>query len=524
MRNNTVRRIILSFLVLLGLIQLSSIPGLSTGTDAASQENAYELPAAVKVELDRIAKTYAVLDLVAEKVWPGWTNYREFPFMMSFENGLRVMVGHPRPPKGFTLLPGVQTAGKTVHVDTRRLEPLELRQPLSCGGGISRLGTGAPLQTVSMSYRQIPPEKEAESAELLEENRILIYIHELFHCFQDKHVLRSYPNFRLNPDTNYAVYSEIEGKALENAYKAADTEAVQKFLQDFLIARKLKRKDISEFLSLCEATDEVMEGTAVYSEVRTLEILSKLQASGKTSLEFKGIDSLRARYQDQLRETRENTYSYLKCYQYGCFQALLLQRLFPEWQAPFSQKASFLDQEIGKYIPVEKGAEKTITSRFQEIYDFDEVYARHHKAISERDSAYKELTSRKGRAYIVSFKPIRQFLSTLPYKEDQPYKIGLMNIFPQGVGNLKVNDIEIICQDLPTELSQLYHLKIVDTDWETREESYNLTYTKKEGEDIFYNAVLKTPVFTLKAPKIRLKEKGQRVKVWILARVKQQQE
>jgi len=43
---------------------------------------------------------------------------------------------------------------------------------------------------------------------------------------------------------------------------------------------------------------------------------------------------------------------------------------------------------------------------------------------------------------------------------------------------------------------------------------------KKEGEEVFVNAVLTTPLFTLKAPNIRIRDGERRVKIWILARVK----
>ena len=60
-----------------------------------------------------------------------------------------------------------------------------------------------------------------------------------------------------------------------------------------------------------------------------------------------------------------------------------------------------------KHISGEKYVEEKITSRFNAIYDFDEVYTRHHQAVSKRDTAYQELYSRRGKSYLVSFKPIR---------------------------------------------------------------------------------------------------------------------
>jgi hypothetical protein len=47
-----------------------------------------------------------------------------------------------------------------------------------------------------------------------------------------------------------------------------------------------------------------------------------------------------------------------------------------------------------------------------------------------------------------------------------------------------------------------------------------LTCSRKEGEDVYYDAEFKTKGFTLKAPKIRVKDTPSCVKVTVLAKVK----
>ncbi|MDD4644742.1 MAG: hypothetical protein PHY99_01990 [Bacteroidales bacterium] len=51
------------------------------------------------------------------------------------------------------------------------------------------------------------------------ENHILIFIHELMHCYQEKIMPESYGNLDLNPGLNFALYSEIEGLSLAKAYQ-----------------------------------------------------------------------------------------------------------------------------------------------------------------------------------------------------------------------------------------------------------------------------------------------------------------
>src|SRR4030042_3389452 len=103
-----------------------TLPLLLALSLAAAQDKAPEIPDAVKIELLRIEETYSVLDQAAARVWPGWADYKDYPFLLNFENGLRVLVGHPSPPEGFVPVPALKAAGKAVHADVRKVEPLKL--------------------------------------------------------------------------------------------------------------------------------------------------------------------------------------------------------------------------------------------------------------------------------------------------------------------------------------------------------------------------------------------------------------
>jgi hypothetical protein len=60
----------------------------------------------------------------------------------------------------------------------------------------------------------------------------------------------------------------------------------------------------------------------------------------------------------------------------------------------------------------------------------------------------------------------------------------------------------------------------VDPAGDPKVKGYTLTYGRKEGEDVYNDAEFKTKGFTLKAPKIRVKDTPSRVKVTVLAKVK----
>ena len=497
------------------------------GPPPGAGEKPPELPEAVRIELLRLEETYHVLDHTADKVWPGWTNYRDFPFRFSFENGLRVLVGHPDPPEGYVLAPDIKVDGKPVHIDARRVEPLRLEQPLHAGGGISSLGRfdGKPVTLIDISLGRSGPREGDGGRRFQAETTILTYIHELFHCFQEVQLRVPYPNFRYNPDTQFAAYSEVEGAALEKAYGAGDPEEAKRYLMDFLLARKLKRRGMPDFDARCESSDEVREGTAVYAEVRSLEALGAgfmrrlTSASDPHYRGFADTGGLLRVYWLRLDKRKALTYSYLKGYEYGCYQALLLERLFPGWQKPFSEKASLLDEELGARVGPGAEDERQAPRRFERVYGLSRVRERHAKAVRERDAAYQAISSRQGRSYIVSFKPILQFASTLVDPRKKKFEVGLMGIFPGGVGTVRADDIEIRFTKVPTEINQLYYFKVVDTGWKTKKTAYTIRYEAKEGEDIYTGVTLTTPLFELKAPRIRLTEEPSRVKIRLLSRV-----
>ena len=76
--------------------------------------------------------------------------------------------------------------------------------------------------------------------------------------------------------------------------------------------------------------------------------------------------------------------------------------------------------------------------------------------------------------------------------------------------------LAVLCEGTgePVCMEQLYHLRYVDTG----DRGYTVESSKNEG-DIHYDAVITTPGFVLKAPKVRVKERGDRVKFVVLEKV-----
>ncbi|MBG0858457.1 MAG: hypothetical protein IQL11_03070, partial [Bacteroidales bacterium] len=70
-----------------------------------------------------------------------------------------------------------------------------------------------------------------------------------------------------------------------------------------------------------------------------------------------------------------------------------------------------------------------------------------------------------------------------------------------------------------TEINQLYYVKVIDTESGKNKKAYKMEYESEDDDGYFYNATITTPLFTLKAPKISIRESSNRVKFIVHSRV-----
>ncbi|MEI6456488.1 MAG: hypothetical protein WCO93_09385 [bacterium] len=501
-------------------------------TSTSAQLSSYQLPDAVKKELKRIEETYRILEQFSEQVWPGWKDYRDFPFKIEFDNGLVVLTGHPKPPEGFERIDNYKVAGRDVYADRRNLSSLPLNYPFTGGGGLIPYGydtTGKMINIVNLRLNSFPADSIVKRSDAITEKQILIYIHELFHGFQKSIMEYRAGNLQYNPDVNYAIYSCIEGRALANAYREKDDAKAVGFLKDFVEARKLKvSKSMTDLESRQESDDDLMEGTANYSEIRILELLSKGYSPGILSEEDPACNGfretsglLKSLFTDQLDQNAIwMSEAKFKCYSYGCAQALMLQRLFNGWQDSVTLKKKYLSETIRGFLPMTKEECETSEARFRTLYGIDTIAERAKREIGERDQAVLSIVNRKGQSYILNFKPIHYYVTSV--KNENKFRLGLTEAYPEGFGKLTISDIEVTGLDtIPVEKNQLFYLKIVDTSPPKGEKPYSIRCDKMEGDSVYFNAVITSPLFTIKAPKVAIKESKGRVKFTFLSRVKE---
>jgi hypothetical protein len=357
------------------------------------------------------------------------------------------------------------------------------------------------------------------------ENQILINIHELFHLHQNARTTMRYGNLRLNTDLDFAVYGEVEGLALEKAFLEPDEAKARDLLLDFLAARALKRKGMTEEERNQESENEVWEGTCVYAEAMALRLMpAEGYAPGLSAADdpfyfgFADATVFLEERTEALRQARTQTMdSGGRLYRVGCFEALLLSRLAPGWQKDFLEEGRFLDKTMAAKLGVPAEATEARTKELAARYPLEEITRRHQPVIAGRDAALKAVREMKGRVYVINAKPVQEYI--IPKGRGETYKVGLINIYPRGIEKIAVRDVLFTGAETLTVADQLFYLKWVDPAGDPKVKGYTLTSSRREGDD-YYDAEFKSAGFTLKAPKIRVKDTPSRVKVTVLEKVK----
>ena len=482
------------------------------------------LPPVVLTELKALEETYGLLDAVAGKVWPGWIAYRDMPFLFTFENDLQVLVGHPNPPKGFEWVEDVRVGDRRVAVGRTQETAVPLKGPLAAGGGLMSF---AGVDIVEIHLRTPRPtdlDVISPDQPRTTEHKILVYLHELFHRFQRGWLHTRSGNLRYNPDAGYATWSNIEGLALIKAYGETDAARARDRMKDFLVARALKRRSMTDEQANEESATDLSEGTANYAMVRALEVIKadgyrpKLTPADDPDYHgFANVDALMQEYRIRLEQTAgKHEDPWTKCYDYGCFESLMCQRIIPGWQQAL-EKGQSLEEVLSDNLPLAAAERAQIQQRLAADYPLAAIRANAMAFVLARDAAWVQIKSRKGRTYVLDLKPTGKYLDGLADPKGA-VRLGLMTLFGTGYPGFTLDEIEMSRVGVPSTSDQLYYVRAVDTKWRSRKQACSVSSTK-QADGTYVNAIVTTPLFTVKAPRIRIKETATRVKIQVLARV-----
>lgn len=507
----------------------------------------------LEIELKRLEETYNLLDRYGEKIWPGWSNQMDIEYQVQFPN-LVFLIVNPRAeiPQGYVLQEGREIRGKKIYLNRTQQLPIDIQPPLQGGGG-GGLTITIHLQDRGKGTFKVPvtPE-EMESAS--SESQILLVIHEYFHGFQSKFRVDKNKSVKKStrpkmteeelakwlkqryrvrppqfmPSLDYAVYKEIAGRALLNAYNEKNKKKAKEFLKDYYVARTLQLASMAGEYSRSEAITQKHEGTAVYAELRMAMMAQGKKytpAIGKADdpyfYGYKFIDMyLKQKMESSITHCFDETLDTLgHSYTYGMYECFLLDRFVKKWKKGLFENERTMDDIIGDYLKLGDKEKKAIAERFRTRYDYDKMTAKHGAVIKERDDAIALVENRKGRTYVVDFQATKEFYFQTEARNKRLVRLGVREIYPNGIEKLTLGDVLFTGRDIPMERHWLYTFQYVDTDPKEGEKGYELTFERKDG-DVYKNAVVTTKGFTLKAPEIKIgEEENNTVRFEVLSKV-----
>jgi|GEM_PF-531207 len=515
-----------------------------------------EIDPCVKIELERIERLYGLLDRFAGQVWPGWDNYMDIEFQAIFPNRVQMIVN----PRGmisedYKVVEGTTVRGKQIFLNRKNEIPLSMKPPLGRGGN-ARFGRVI-INLEVMDKAPAPGAFHRDNAVALRDFQsdvqLLTYVHEMFHEYQSKAwpvraaqmktfektwekqaQLKSVPaKPRLKPKSemplifyvplHYAVYKEIEGRALLSAYGEQDDRGAVEYLKDAFVAGEMRRKGMEETDVAREMRLAAGEGTAQYAQVKMARLIRDAgyrppHESGADPyfFNFRFMDEV-VRYEtgpvieDWMRKTQDSRgFQYL----FGMLQGFLLDRFAPDWKNGFFENNRTFDDLIAGFLRLDESEKEKIAARLKTKYPYEEISARHAQTITARDDALSLIESRKGKTFIVDWTATNVLFPEIVPRGTW-WQVDHRNIYPHGVEKIAFGEVELVGRDMPMEKTWIYYFEWVDTAAKERSKGYTLTSRSQEGS-IYKDAVLTTAGFVLKAPEIAINEKED--EVWIQIR------
>ena len=510
----------------------------------------------LEIELKRLEETYRLMDKYAQTIWPGWDNYMEIEFQVQYPNLVFLLIGpREKVPEGYELVPGRTFRGKKIYLNRKEELPIKIQPPLTGGGGgglsirIHLQESSITAEDVAKAIKKNLKEKDPGFQPMgSSENEIYLYVHEFFHGFQtramparsageeirrisreakEKSVKPDFSkvkkskrtevdmdrNFQVNPE--YSTYSNIEGLALLNAYKEKDKKKALEYFKDYSVAREIKHsRHMTPGAAAGETNTTVSEGTASYSDAKMAMLVRDKKYKPQMSPKD---DPFFFNYQYAGGYVHEKTIASIegimgetldtlgKCYTYGLYQCLLLDRFFPGWKKGFFESEKNLDEVTAEKLRLSEAEKKAIEERLKAKYEYDKLYAKHAAKIKDRDEIKQIVTSRKGLTYIVDYQKTKEFLLPAGRQGGRDVRIGVAGYFVNGIEEYTMGDIVMTTWNTPIHKPFLFTLEWTDTEAKPDVKGYTFYYEKQEG-DVYKNIVFTTPGFTLKAPEVQIKE------------------
>lgn len=304
-------------------------------------------------ELATADEAWHLLSSQGNQVWPGW-GASHIPLLIR-DGQYDLLIGHPAPPQGFSLLPDVALADQPVYRYTGHLVPV----PAATAWDVAGVWSVA-VPTREEFQRAIDAQLGTGVVNLDAANYVRAIVHEAFHAFTMTVIKGQVPDFsahfdeaemiqQLTAQPDLDKHHAAEGQALVKALGATDDQVAREAAAQFLRLRRARRAD-DQNIAAFEQTTEWLEGLARYADVSLMQRAGQAMYTPlDNAIKYPAANEIWQQFLDQLANPAASPDGFRgRYYLLGAGQAFLLDRLMPDWKTHVFEEKLSLEQLLAE--------------------------------------------------------------------------------------------------------------------------------------------------------------------------------
>lgn len=298
----------------------------------------------------RLIEVRHLLIASSSSVWPGWDTV---PPLLIHAGDHDYLIGHPQPPANFMRLPAVLIDGQAVYRASGRLVPVPAATAWPVGDTWS-----VAVPTLTEFQQAIDAQLGPGVVTLDDASYIRTLAHEAFHAYQMTQIggPDKMPTFgatldaaeafqKLSEQPQLDQQQQAEGQALLAALHAPTDSEARQAAARFWQLRQQRRTALPDITGT-ERMLEWTEGLARYGELRLMQCAG---AIANSPIGYPPPDRVLQDFAAQLADPASITTGLRDRYAvFGAAQALLLDRLQPDWKTRILTGSLALDEVLSQ--------------------------------------------------------------------------------------------------------------------------------------------------------------------------------
>ena len=373
-----------------------------SGAFSAAQAEDVTLHPDLATAIRLVDEAIHVLDTVAAEVWPEWKSYRDEIYFTAVPKVQDIMINPPALP-GPDYMP-LENTSHGMPVYLRDPSPIE-----KIWGGAYRFRLGGKRYKAARFYPpaadaterwienfqdKMPDKRLWEPAARIFgslEYRVAIIIHEAFHRFQEttnrmKIVNQTHPS-PFDGSADQAALARLEGLILSRAVKSENGDQIAGLARQFLAVRQERRRGLTPEDIAWEMRNEFAEGSAMYVETLTFELLDRMDYSPR-DLEkdedgFYGFSIAEDMVNQNIswiehspKRGSDAGEALQRCYYFGLAQGLILDRLAgPSWKTGFFEPDVYFETLLAESSGFDPDNAAPYLEKAQNDFDYAGILA-----------------------------------------------------------------------------------------------------------------------------------------------------